>query len=689
MPKRRTTPPENASKPLALPLPDEGIGSEAYWVDEVEQAAKRIKDELPLWQANLSRYKGQREHPGPGSARRDGIIVNVDFYNVEQKKAQLFFQTPAVQLKPEQTGLENAAPLFQAVINETLGPDEVDAKRLLDEILMDVLCPSGFGVTKIGYDRIVGQVELPTGRTEPVLDPLTGVPAVDPMTGQPQTQLALDPRTGQPETAAVPKTIWSQYYWRRISPENLRLPVGFLSTRYDEAPFLGFRFPIGEAMAREFGLTDQAAGSGAMPDETLAGSHDRKYLRSMTMGVEIWYRAYLYDAGERNPERIRRLVLLERGRGRSAVLVHENSPYQKFDPQTGEFIQGMRGYPIHILALRPLSDSAFPPSDCTVSRHQVDELSKGRTQMIRQRDRNIPVRGVNTANVRKETITQLERAEVQSIIKFNGPIQDSDFKELAPAGFPPENFGFNAEIQRDIDRLWALGANQQGLQQTTGRTATELSLIQQATDTRLAYERERVLSWYLQGVEKLSTLLQMFADHDAMVRIVGEDGAQRLATWNKQQIQGRYAFTAKPDSAVRVNAAEEREMWLRFFNLVANHPLTNAQELMKQLALRFNLDPAKMIQAAPPPPQPKEEKPKVSISIKGEDLNPLMPQYANIVMLLGVAGVNVQTMVPPQPSAVPIPPDQVVRSPRPVPPVNAHDTERTGMISGPGPRQPQ
>ena len=47
---------------------------------------------------------------------------------------------------------------------------------------------------------------------------------------------------------------------------------------------------------------------------------------------------------------------------------------------------GMEGFPIHVLTLR-FSDPALPPSDCTQSRAQVDELSMGRTQMVLQRDR--------------------------------------------------------------------------------------------------------------------------------------------------------------------------------------------------------------------------------------------------------------------------------------------------------------
>jgi hypothetical protein len=52
---------------------------------------------------------------------------------------------------------------------------------------------------------------------------------------------------------------------------------------------------------------------------------------------------------------------------------HEDSPYQKFDHVTGKLV-GMRRFPIRVLTLTYIPDTAIPPSDTSVSRPQVREL---------------------------------------------------------------------------------------------------------------------------------------------------------------------------------------------------------------------------------------------------------------------------------------------------------------------------
>jgi hypothetical protein len=63
---------------------------------------------------------------------------------------------------------------------------------------------------------------------------MTGQPAGP----QPET-LALGP--DEPETQEQKKRLWCRYYWDNISPDDF-VARGILSTRFDDAPWLGFRF---------------------------------------------------------------------------------------------------------------------------------------------------------------------------------------------------------------------------------------------------------------------------------------------------------------------------------------------------------------------------------------------------------------------------------------------------------------
>ncbi len=663
MAKRRPkSEPSTPDIELAIPLPEDGLGSLKYFSDEIKQSEKRIAEEVGEWKKNLDRYNGARTAKAKGDAQ-----VNADYYNTEQKKAQLLYRTPEVQVKAKREQWKVAAPIVQAVINEFMGPEQINAVATCDEAAFDLLCPAGIAAVKVGYDRVTVPVQLPTNRTEPgPIDPLTGLP------GAPVPVLGAD---GQPETSEQEKLIWDEYYIRRISPPDVRIPAGFTSTRYEHAPWLGFKFPVDEHLASQFKLPSDSVGDGLNKD-TLLSERDKKYIPSTGYGYELWYRASLIDATELNPERYRRLVLVNgRKGGKMMAVVHENSTWQEFDAD-GAFIKGVKGNPIRVTSLRTVGDTAYPKSDCQMSRPVVDERSRSRTQMVRAKDSARRLLGFNKNKVRKETVTQIENGEANDLIGFDGDPREQ-MAEISSSSTPPADFTLDSIQNQETDRIWALGANQQGVREDTTRSATEIKAIQNATDTRLAKERAKFLTFYVSLCYQVLGLIQMFADSTRTVEMIGEDGKARLQDWKNSDVDGDYAFSIKPNSAIRVDAAEEAERQLRFNNLTANNPNFDQISNARDLATAWDKDPAKLVRPPTPPPPPPPEKPKISISFKGEDFNPEMPQYNNVIQVLGHE-YKLQAAAPaqgPQPGPI--------TAPKGVPPVSKHDANLTGKPAGP------
>jgi hypothetical protein len=679
MAKRPTPAPAPTDVQLAIPLPTgaTAAGSEKWWSEEIEQAQKRRKKELPLWRANLDRYRGEKPKL-TGLNARDVMPVNVDFEKVEAKKSQLFFQQPDIMLEPRDGQNKEVAALFRDVINYYLGTEEANVLSMVDEVMLDLLCPAGLGPTKIGFEEVKLPVQVP------VNDPTTGQPAVDP--------------TGKPQTQTVSKRVYARYFWERISPARLLIPKGFKSQNFDRADWLGFEYDLTESEKKHA----NTAGPGPIgEDESLSPPNDKDGAGDRPdRAIEIWYRASAFDDTVTDPRRYRRLVMTMQGKRDSRVTVHEDSPYQTLTPE-GAFLAGMLGNPIHILTLRPMTDTAYVPSDSTVSRGQVDELSTGRSQMILQRKRNLPMRGVDRGKVDKKVLDALERGEVQSVIGVDGD-PDQVIKVIASANLPQEDFTFNNIVSQDIDRLWALGANASGTLAARQATATESANMQRGTDNRLVKERNRVMTWYVKGVEKFSSLLQLFGDEATVVPITGQQSAQVFQSWDRTKTPGRYMFRIRPDSSVRVDAAEDLDRLLRAYNLLAKDPHVNRVELLSAIVVKFGLDPQKVIVAQLPPPSP--EPPKPTISLKAEDLgNPL------VIQLLAQFGIKLTPPPPPEPvplpgqapaaaaavapAAAPAAPPAGVVLPSPahpggaerMQPIDQHEADRTGRRSGPGP----
>lgn len=605
--------------PNVLPLPEDGPHAATVWRMRITTATGRMKAKILHGRENVLRYQVKHLSQTPADHT---VVVPDDYANVEQKKAQLFFQSPEVQLRPTMPGLEQPALLFQAVLNEQLGPDGADAKSMVGEVLFDLLCPAGFGATEIGYEGTSKPVQVPAMSPEAAAlagMPIEAVPMVD-----------------------TEQTIHQRYFWERFSPGQLLFPSDFIGSNFDRASWIGRRFRMDAPLARQmFNLQpEQGTESRVNDDELLLsdpveGSSERSQTPKLTI-TKLWYQGRLFDPAVLNPELIRELVFVD---GVDDPVVHRDSTYQRFDAY-GRLETGMRGFPIHVLTTRYVSDQALPPSDCDISRVLVDEKSTFRSQMIQQRDRSLPQRWMNTQRAGQEFLDKVKgdpRAAFQAVIPIDGTGAEV-IGEISTARYPRENYTANDYCDRDIGKAWAMGSNQQGTETDTSRTATELSIIQGNTNVRLDYERGKVLEWYVKGAEKFAALIQLFADETQYVSVLGSK-AKGLQPWDKTKIAGRYVFSAKPDSAIRVDAAQERRAALDLYRVTANDPNVRRVELLKGIVQKYGLDPSTVV--VEQLPESKPEPPKVSLSISGADLAPTVPQYQACLAILAANGVHI------------------------------------------------
>src|SRR3990167_8726900 len=168
-----------------LPLPAEQL---AHWRGAIEKS-RAARKTVSVWaEANLKAYA-----PGPTDspeAYGQKLNTNRDFTLVERKKADLFYQRPDVTAMPSPLfdGQEPLLDTHTKILNEKLGLDGVNAKALVHQVLFDVLCPSGTGWTKMGYESVT--VETKT---------------VDPMTGQPMS---------------VPVPVYEDCFWEWFSAKQ-------------------------------------------------------------------------------------------------------------------------------------------------------------------------------------------------------------------------------------------------------------------------------------------------------------------------------------------------------------------------------------------------------------------------------------------------------------------------------------
>lgn len=675
--------PVGANPKVTIEMPQTGPGSVGWWWTQIERD-ERVREKLvPLWKQNLRRYKGQPPNLY-GISQRDTTTVNIDFANTEAKKSQLFFQTPTLNLAAKRQADIAIAPIAQAVINGFL-THEIDAYQTAQEVLTDVICPSGIGFVEIGYQAYEG-----TPIQRPVM-----VDTMDPMTGQPTQVPAIDPATGQPQIETIPNILREKFYADRFSPAKAIVPSFFDGSDYDNAPYLGRRFNMPLARVKtELGV-DADMSRTDTDKYRLSDDADVNTISQTVSGVVIWYQSSYVRPDVADPLRFSQLIMLEgRGENRAGaqVIVHRDSPYQRLD-ERGAYVSGMVGNPIHPLTIRYTSDSCWPSSDCSMSRAVVDEICAARSANNIERRRNLPLHGINTTldTNTKDVAERISKAMIQGIIPFGGD-PSQILKVIAPAVFPAENFRFQEILRNDCAEIWSLNLNAQDDDETATKTAS----LDRKSDARIAKERTATQNWFVKFGAKVYALLQLFADETQFREIVDEQAAIALTQWNQANNTGLFRFTARPDSTMRVDNAQDREVWLRVYNLIANDPNVDRRKLIQTLIEKFNCDPTWFMTAQPPQPQPEE--PKMSLAMKLEDFaGPAAPtgyallEHAGIQIpdgvktLTGMLGVKAEQEQTEQ-TALKHPKDaQQVEHPghvRQVETIDQHAADRTGERPG-------
>lgn len=645
-------------------MPEQDPLSEKAWTGRVEASRSVKRDILRTWQDNVAYRKGKPFRTGSNV----DTMVNVpeDWSRTKNKQAQLFYQIPEVKLKARRPEFMGATAVFAAALNFEL-TQRVHPEHMMNECLADVINASGIAICEVGYDATFEDVPLgeaglgaggdsslglgadasasalppPLSPSGGAMSPMPGAPGQQVTTEQPPQGLGAPPQPPVPPTPptmpempgmggaqTVAKPIYECFFAERISPAHFLWPVEFVKSDWQKASWLGKEGYMLLAEAKRRKWVGPNAKGVSIDDRDWLLSMDDNAIRSKSTDSYIkyvicYYRPYDFDPEDKDPKKIKQVILVEEGGDEKSGLkkvADEDFKWQKYDPQSGKWV-GMTTYPIKVMTITYISDQAIPPSDSEIGRPQVRELIQARTDMQKQRARSLPLRWYDSNLIDPVIGDRLRKGKWEDMIPVNGP-GDHAIGEVARAQYPQQNFEFDKIAKQDLDKGWSMGDSQQSVATPGDTTAEEVRAMQSSLNTRLDFERSWVLRFFMQVAEGVAQLMQMFCDKEDWVWVAGQNGEQELEKWNKDVISGEYIFEARPDSQLRLDVTQERNQALNLYKLLRKDPLINPTGLVQQLLEVHGLDPAKgMAPQEPPKPEPA----KVSYSFKGEDLvNPLV-----------------------------------------------------------------
>jgi hypothetical protein len=592
------------------------------WQNRLAAARRRREDLVSLWQGNVDARRGKPTETSTGT----DTAVNQDWPLTKAKIAQLYSQTPQVRLTPKDPAFQVAVPVFAKALNDAL--DEASVGAIVEEVLADVVNASGIGAALVSCERLF----------EAKVDPVTG------------------------ET--VPLPVDSAFPVRRISPADLLTPADFTGSNYDHARWLAHDDRMTwEQAQRDLGLTEDqkdtvlGADQRVKSTQTLSTDTSKFQDTEVVNYTELFYWRHYYHPEETSFKALQRVVFVH---GLDAPVIDE--PY-KGQARGAMGLVGVMKNPIRVLTLTYISDDSLPPSDSSIGRFDVEQLTESREDAIQQRKHSIPIRWFDSNRVSPNTRSLLEKGTFQGFIPTNGP-GDRAIGEVARANYPQEKFEFDRILKNDLTEIYQVGTNQAGAFASGERSASEANIIQKNFQIRIGQEQDKTTKFFLGIAEVLAGHLALYGDID--IPELSPEAQARLATWDRQALANAFVYSIRADGTVRLDANQRIEQLTKALNLTAQSGYINPKAVIAEIWELSGVDPAKVVID----PQPKAPEPvRISIGSAEDIVNPVMlstlfrtgqvgspEDLAAAMKMLQQAALGGMPLVPPTPAGPEGPP---------------------------------
>lgn len=596
--------------------------------------ARKLRDQMADqydWNGNIDRYR-----PADAKQAEGDVNIGADFADVERKKAALFFTTPEIafvcdeptaplaQPQQPQPGQPPPPPpptlgaltlVHQQIVNELLSDGQIGIKGTMGQCLLDILLPAGVGAVRVGYSAAFQPIDIPTA------DPATGLP--------------MQTAEGVVTPQSVPVAIHEEFFVSRISPRALLLPQEFRDTHIRNASWVGYEFTLPVSQVRAEWQVPEDVEIPTGQAKPYFGADDAPVSDDPPVtGVYLEYRAMHYGKSK-HPKAVWCLALVD---GMDAPIKHGPSPHQTFGPEGRLTPDSVPDYTILPLWIRDLPDSAWVPSDSTITGPLTKEINKFRSQSIQQRDNARRVVLYDTEKVTPDTLDKIQKGEINQFVGVKGGElaqgAQTIMAEVVTSSMGRESYLGQDYIQADREKIMGVSANQQGAQSNKKSTATEASIINKNSEARFNQEQARVLAGYLSWVRVLDALVLRYADERFVSALVGQRKGQLWAQF-KPLLAGGYRYEVQVDSGKYLDTEAMRRQLIQVYQMTRQDPLINPRPVIEKLLSAWGIDPAEGIAqpqpASPPPPQ-------VGVSFKGEDFSPLSPQFDLVVKMAQQGG---------------------------------------------------
>jgi len=470
-----------------------------FWDGQIEAGKKFRKEtaDYDEWAKWKKYYRNDYEQ---------GVIpVNLIFSIGRSVIPRIYFRNPQVTVQPQKPGMGLHARLVEQLDNWLVR--KIGFKKTMKRAIHDTFI-TGTGLVKLGYDSEFG------------FDP--EVDTVDPT--EPVNYLPDDLSTRKEFNAQVYRGIpWAL----RVPGRDIVVPWGCESL--DSADWIAHRY-----LRR---LDDLKKDPKFSVPRDLSGTHTSKDFDGDRI-QDIYHQ-------QKDAEYVELWEIYDKREGRIKTIATGADRFLRNEPD--ELYGGE--IPYESLVFNDDGDYFWGLSDCKIIEPQQLELNEIRTQYQSHRKLSLLKLIVDENAFSPEELEKLLSGDPGTIVKARENLQNA-VHSFAPH-IPPDLLQAAREVRDDIRESVGFSRNQMGeFDQSSRRTATEASIVQQAASIRVDERRDVVADLFANCVGRMNKFIFQNWTEEHVIQVIGPDGARNWVSYTGPQIEGDYDLRVDPESAL-------------------------------------------------------------------------------------------------------------------------------------------
>lgn len=229
------------------------------------------------------------------------------------------------------------------------------------------------------------------------------------------------------------------------------------------------------------------------------------------------------------------------------------------------------GHPFVMFRNYDVPDQFYPIGDLEQIESLQLELNKTRTQMINHRKQNVRKYFYRKRAFGPDGLAALQNDVDNTLVPVeddNAPFADC-LQPVPREPLDPQLYNYTSLIESDLDRVSGVSEYARGGVPETRRTATEASIMQDASNARASDKLAIVERAIRHLASRLVQLGQIFLTGDYVARVVGRDGSSMWVPYNRDDIQGEFDFEIEAGSTQPRNETIRRSQSLQLLNAIA------------------------------------------------------------------------------------------------------------------------